>query len=153
MNTRVQLTRFCLVGTINFIVHLATFAVAINTLALTQLMSNAIAYLVASSFSFVMNSIWSFEVKLRVRRYARFQLVALLGLAVCAILGRLGDEFSLPYAVTVLATVLILPLISFLVHRRYTFREPGIFPPYREAGYLENLRLIKAARPTGKPDA
>ena len=127
MKTRVQLTRFCVVGTLNFTVHLATFVVTINALRFSQLMSNATAYFVASSFSFVMNSIWSFEVKLHVRRYARFQIVGFLGLAICAIIGYLGDKFHWPYAVTVLMTVLILPLISFLAHSRYTFSGTGDF--------------------------
>ena len=121
VNTRIQLIRFCVVGSVNFVIHLATFALAASVLDLTQLISNAIGYLVASSFSFIVNSIWSFEAKLRMRRYVRFQLVGVFGLAICAILGHLGDEFHLPYTVTVSATLLILPLVSFFIHRHYTF--------------------------------
>jgi putative flippase GtrA len=121
MRISVQLTRFCVVGAGNFAVHLATFATLIATLGLSQLLANAVAYVIASSFSFVMNSIWSFEMKLHPRRYARFQLVGLIGLAVSATFGHLGDRYNWPYPCTVSATLLVLPLISFLAHRNYTF--------------------------------
>jgi putative flippase GtrA len=116
-----QLTRFIVVGAANVNRWMATFAALVATLDLSQSWSNALAYVVASSFSFVMNSIWSFEVRLRLRRYIRFQLVGLIGLVIAGALGHLGDYYQWPYAVTVLATVLVLPPVSFLVHRSYTF--------------------------------
>lgn len=121
MKTRLQLARFCLVGAVNTGVHLAVVAVAVSAFGLTQLLSNGMAYLVASSASFLMNSVWSFDVAPSFRRYARFQLVGLLGLVVSTILGHLGDRFHWPYVMTVFMTVLMVPLASFVVHRRYTF--------------------------------
>jgi putative flippase GtrA len=124
----VQAARFCLVGIGNVTVHTAAFTTLIAVLGFTQLLSNALAYLVASSFSFVINSVWTFEMKLHPRRYVRFQVVGLFGLAVAAILGCLGDKFHWPYAATILLTVLILPLISFLLHRHYTFSAVANLP-------------------------
>jgi putative flippase GtrA len=63
MRVRVQLARFCLVGIGNVAVHVATFGTLVAVLGFTQLLSSTLAYLVASSCSFVMNSIWTFEMK------------------------------------------------------------------------------------------
>ena len=93
----------------------------INVFALSRLISNAAAHVVASSFSVVINSVWSLEVKPQLYRYSRFQLVALLGLAAPAILGRMGDIPGWLYAIIVFFTARIVPFISFLVRHRYTF--------------------------------
>ena len=83
--------------------------------------ANVVAYIVASSFSFWMNSRWSFQRKPGVRNYARFQLVSVLGLISSATLGHLGDHFGWHFLVTVFMIVLTVPVISFLLHRSYTF--------------------------------
>jgi len=117
----VQLPRFALVGVLNTLLHLAIVGLLTQSIGLSQLISNVAAYIVASSFSFILNSIWSFEVRLETSRYARFQVVGLLGLSVSAFIGYLGDVFGWHYGVTVLLTGGIVPLLSFLAHRSYTY--------------------------------
>lgn len=121
MKTTVQLTRFALVGVINTALHLATVGLLTQLLGLSQLVSNVAAYMVASSFSFVVNSVWSFEVKPQARRFARFQVVGLVGLLASALIGHMGDMFGWHFAITVLLTGCIVPLLSFLAHRSFTY--------------------------------
>jgi putative flippase GtrA len=116
-----QLIRFSVVGILNTILYVATLTFAIEIFDLRQSISNTLAYLIASSFSFFINSTWSFRVRPQLRRYGRFQLVGLLSLMVCAIVGHMGDVFCWHYMVTVLVTGLVVPFISFLAHRHYTF--------------------------------
>jgi putative flippase GtrA len=106
---------------LNTALHLATVGLLTQIFGLSQLVSNVAAYLVASSFSFIANSIWSFEVKPQARRFARFQVVGLMGLLASALTGHMGDVFGWHYAVTVLLTGCIVPLLSFLAHRSYTY--------------------------------
>lgn len=119
----IQLIRFALVGVLNTLLHLAIVGLLTQLIGLSQLISNVAAYLVSSSFSFIVNSIWSFEVRPLAYRYARFQVVGLLGLSVCAFIGHLGDVFGWHYVITVLLTGSIVPLLSFLAHRSYTFSQ------------------------------
>ena len=121
MKIPVQLFRFAMVGVLNTAMHLAVVGILTQVFGLSQLISNIAAYVTASSVSFVINSIWSFEVRPQARRYARFQVVGLLGVSVCAFLGGLGDAFGWHYVITVLLTACIVPLISFLAHRCYTY--------------------------------
>jgi putative flippase GtrA len=121
LHISVQLVRFAIVGVLNTVLHLAVVAILTQIFGMSQLISNSAAYLVASSFSFVVNSIWSFQARPDAHRYIRFQLVGLIGLAVCAFFGYLGDAFGWHYVMTVLVTVCIVPFISFLAHRSYTY--------------------------------
>jgi putative flippase GtrA len=121
MKTTGQLTRYALVGVLNTALHLTIFGLLTQNFGLSQLLSNVAAYLVASSFSFVVNSIWSFRVKPQARRFARFQVVGLMGLLASALTGHMGDVFGWHYVVTVLLTAGIVPLLSFLAHRSYTY--------------------------------
>lgn len=116
-----QLIRFALVGVVNTALHLAVVGVMTQIFGLTQLISNSVAYVIASSFSFVVNSIWSFQVKPQAHRFARFQIVGLLGVIVSATFGHLGDVFGWHYVITVLLTGCFVPFISFLGHRIYTY--------------------------------
>lgn len=121
MHISVQLVRFAVVGVLNTALHLAVVAILTQLFGASQLIANSVAYLAASSFSFVVNSIWSFQTRPQAHRYIRFQVVGLLGLAVCAFFGYLGDTFGWHYVIAVLLSGCVLPLITFLAHRFYTY--------------------------------
>jgi putative flippase GtrA len=121
MKKHIQLIRFSLVGLLNTLLHVGILGSMTQLIGLSQLISNSVAYLVASSFSFIVNSIWSFRVKPAAYRFARFQIVGLLGLSVCAFIGHLGDLYGWHYVITVLLTGVAVPLFSFFAHRSYTF--------------------------------
>ena len=123
MHISVQLVRFAIVGVLNTVLHLAVVAILTQLFGVSQLISNSTAYLVASSFSFIMNSIWSFQARPEAHRYIRFQVVGLLGLAICAFFGYLGDAFGWHFVVAVLLSGCALPLITFLAHRSYTYSQ------------------------------
>jgi putative flippase GtrA len=117
----VQITRYALIGVCNTTIHLLIVGLLTWFAEFNQMYANVIAYIVASSFSFVMNTRWSFQSRPGARNYARFQLVSLFGLIVNATVGHLGDHFGWHIAVTVFLIALTVSVISFLLHRSYTF--------------------------------
>lgn len=117
----VQITRYALIGVCNTSIHLLIVGLLTWFAEFNQMYANVIAYIVASSFSFVMNTRWSFQSRPGARNYARFQLVSLFGLIVNATLGHLGDYFGWHIVVTVFLIGLTVSVISFLLHRSYTF--------------------------------
>lgn len=121
MHPSIQISRYAQIGVCNtaaylLIVWLMTWLAEFN-----QMYANITAYIIVTFFSFWMNARWSFQRKPGVRNYARFQLVAVLGLIASATLGHLGDYFGWHFLVTVFLVGLVIPVMSFLLHRSYTF--------------------------------
>lgn len=121
MKPSVQVIRYALIGVGNTAVHLFIVGLLYWYVGLNQMYANVIAYIIASSLSFVMNAKWSFKRKPEARNYVRFQLVSVLGLIVSTTFGYLGDHFGWHFAVTVFLIALTVPVVSFLLHRSYTF--------------------------------
>ncbi|WP_173053251.1 GtrA family protein [Candidatus Nitrotoga sp. AM1P] len=117
----VQVTRYALIGVCNTTVHFLIVGLLMWLAEFNQMYANVTAYIVASFFSFLMNARWSFQSRPGARNYARFQLVSLLGLIVNATFGHLGDHFGWHFALTIFLISLTVPVISFLLHRTYTF--------------------------------
>lgn len=122
---RTQFLRFGLVGVLNTGIHLLVVATVLALTALHQMGANLLGYLAASTFSYVANTLWSFRATHHWGRYARFQGVSLAGLALSGLLGYLGDALGWHYAFTVLLIALLMPVLSFTLHRAYTYAQPS----------------------------
>jgi putative flippase GtrA len=122
MKASVQIMRYALIGIGNTGIHLFIAGVLNVHMGLSQMYANLIAYVIASTLSFLMNAKWSFQKKPEIRNYSRFQLVSLFGLILSAGFGYLGDHFGWHFALTVLLIALTSPALSFLLHRSYTFQ-------------------------------
>ena len=79
----VKATSFALVGVVNTVIDLAVFVVAYNFLHLPLIPANVLAWFVAVSFSYVMNSTFTFAAesgrRLRWRDYGTFVASGLVG--------------------------------------------------------------------------
>jgi len=111
----VKVTSFALVGVVNTFIDLGVFLAAYSLLGLSLVPANVLAWLVAVSFSYVMNSFLTFAAesgrKLTPRAYGAF--VASGGVGVIASTATL---VAMSYVVPVLAAKLIAIGVSFLVN-------------------------------------
>ena len=113
---------FGLIGVLNTGLHTAVLTFALFELQLGYGAGNVIAYLVASTLSFLLNARFAFRVKKTTKRFARFQLIGCINVAVCYLLGEFAEAHGLHYLLLILLTALILPLITFTLHHRFTFK-------------------------------
>jgi putative flippase GtrA len=106
---------FAFVGVINTVIDFSIFLTAVTYLAWPLIPSNILAWLVAVSFSYAMNSFTTFGHEsggiLRWRDYGTFIASGVVGM-VCAT----ATLFALSFVLPVLAAKLISILVSFVIN-------------------------------------
>ncbi len=111
----VKAASFALVGLVNTVIDLGVFLAAYHILGLALVPANILAWLVAVSFSYVMNSVVTFAAesggKLAWRAYAAFVASGAVGAAIST-----AALVAASYVVPVLGAKLIAIGISFLVN-------------------------------------
>jgi putative flippase GtrA len=122
---------FACIGVINTLIDLAVFLAAYNLLGFALIPANVLAWLVAVSASYVMNSFITFAResgrKLRWRDYAGFVASGIAG-----VIANTTALVIASYFVSVLAAKLLAILASFLVN--FSLSHLVVFPRRKEAG-------------------
>lgn len=79
--------------------------------------------MLANGFSYLMNSLWSFQTRVSSQRFGRFVSVSLIGLTLTLVISGIFDWQGYPAAYSIIVVVLTLPVLSFLAHNFWTFRQ------------------------------
>ncbi len=111
--------RFGLTGVANTGIHLL---VAYLCLAAGPVVANGVAFIVATLFSYVVNTCWSFSSAMTRQTLSRFVVVALIGLLAAVVFAKLGALIGLPPMGSVWLVVCVMPLINFGLHSLWTYR-------------------------------
>lgn len=113
--------RFAFVGAINTGLHAAVLWGLVK-LGLLYTVASGIGFLVASTFSYVVNCRWTFKQAYSIKSAVRFMFanssVLVWSLAVAAA----ADRGYFGTTVTILLTAAVGPTINFLIHKLWTFR-------------------------------
>jgi putative flippase GtrA len=111
----VKATSFALVGVVNTVIDLAVFFIGYNFLHLSLIPANVLAWFVAVSFSYVMNSTFTFAAEsgrqLRWRDYGTFVASGVVG-----VIANTATLVLASYVVPVWAAKLMAIGVSFLVN-------------------------------------
>jgi putative flippase GtrA len=122
---------FACIGAVNTLIDLAVFFGAYNLLDFALIPANVLAWLVAVSASYVMNSFITFAResgrKLRWRDYATF-----LASGIAGVIANTTALVIASYFVSVLAAKLLAILVSFLVN--FSLSHLVVFPHRKQAG-------------------
>lgn len=117
--------RFLIIGGFNTAIHLCVAFLTINQFGLHILAANFSGFLVATAFSFVANTLWSFEEKIRKVFLTRFFIVSTIIAIVNISLSSFASQQYLNPKLTIFLTALITPIISYSLHRYWTYRTPS----------------------------
>lgn len=110
-----QLFRYLSVGVLNTLLHWTVFACLLMFSAASQALANLVAFSVAVSASFFINSRFTFKAKATSRRYLAF--VSFMGL-LSLLTGWMADFLSLPPLAT-LVTFSGISLVCGFIYSRY----------------------------------
>lgn len=118
-----RLARYALVGGGATLIHLVVVICFVDIVGVQAPLANAVAFLVAATFSFLANAMWSFSVAWNGRTLIRYIAVALGGCLLSAAVARFGEALGLDYRLAVLLVVLLVTPVTFIAHNYWTFME------------------------------
>ncbi len=127
MSTARQLRRFVVVGVAVTATHVAMSVLSIELLGLGVQAGTFLAFSCALALSYLLNRAWTYQVRGRHRRQLpRFAVVSLAGYGLnAAIMALVTELLGLSYLFGIAVVVMVLPSLSFLSHRYWTFADEG----------------------------
>lgn len=117
-----QARRFAVSGVLSTGLHVFVATGIIVLLLPMPALANGVAFLVATLFSFTINTMWSFSSRPSRRLLLRFVMVATAGLAVTVAVSGTAEFFGLHYLFGIALVVCTVPPVTFLLHKYWTYR-------------------------------
>lgn len=122
MNPAYSVPRFAVVGVAATLIHVAIATGLINAMQLHPAIANGIAFIVANSFSYVFNTRWSFTGKISLLTWHRFISVSGAAWLLTITISWMVDAMGGSYLLGILLVVTVVPALSYMAHRNYTYR-------------------------------
>jgi len=120
---KVRLVRFAVTGLGATLIHIVVASVLIEQQQVKPNMANGCAFIMATLFSYLVNTYWSFSSVMNAKNVTRFWITSIVGLVLAVALSSLADLLSFHYLVGIAMVVITVPIISFLIHSNWTFRQ------------------------------
>jgi putative flippase GtrA len=118
-----QIVKYGIVGIVSTLIHIGAASVFVRFFYESLIVSNSVGFLTAFTFSYVAQSKLVFNATLTSQKAVRFFLVQSLSLILAVKTAQLMEDFSIYFKIVIVA--FLLPVITFLVHRMWTFGEPS----------------------------
>lgn len=112
-------SRYLSVGVLNTLLHWAVFTAVLTLTSASQAIANLVAFGVAVSFSFIVNSRFTFKIKATPGRYMVF--VGFMGL-LSLLIGWMADRLTLPPLMTLVGFSAISLVGGFFYSKYVVFR-------------------------------
>lgn len=117
-----KLAKFSGIGLGNTLLHTGIVVAFVEILHIHPSIANAIAFIFANIFSYWANSRWSFRRPSSLKQYGRFLFVSLIGLSITIAISSLASWAGWNYLIGLILVFLALPMLTFFLHYRWTFK-------------------------------
>ncbi|EDT43187.1 hypothetical protein BamMEX5DRAFT_1015 [Burkholderia ambifaria MEX-5] len=121
----------------------------------TQVFANAVAFVCATAFSYLANTLWSFSSTVHSRNLGRYLTVALAGFAEAMLLAHAAELLDVPRGCTIVAIALLIPAhdvrdASVDLSVKFYGVERAGFPAWRDVQRIE--RDVDGSAPATSTD-
>ncbi|WP_374625939.1 GtrA family protein [Pandoraea sp.] len=118
-----SLMRFGVAGAVSTAVHVIVAVTLIEMFGAGSVLANAVAFCTATPCSYLLNTLWSFSARVHRTSFARFVPVSIFGLLLTTFVARTVEHLGGSHWVGIAAVVLIVPPVTFVLHRYWTYRD------------------------------
>ena len=115
-----KLVRYAFIGGVSTLIHISGASTYIYFINNSLLQSNIVGFLIAYIFSYTIQSKFVFEATISKKKAIKYFVVQTLALLVAISISDILSEYS-SYIKSVIVA-LLLPLVTFFVHKFWTFR-------------------------------
>lgn len=116
--------RFAITGLVVTGLHVIVAASIIRHIHPDPALANGVAFLAATTLSYITNTIWSFSNAINRSNFSRFILVSFTGLLLAMIVSGTAEHFRLHYMYGIGLVACTVPPVTFLLHYFWTYRKP-----------------------------
>lgn len=118
----IRLVRFGICGLLATGLHVIVAVVLISYAGASPTLANTVAFICATCWSYLVNTLWSFPSSLRLRNLWRFIVVSLGGLALAGLVSYLMQVVGAGPWIGIAMVVCAVTPLTFVTHRRWTYR-------------------------------
>lgn len=117
-----RLLRFGVTGLGSTLLHALVALGLITWLTTAPPLANGLAFCVATVFSYLVNTLWSFSAPLHGQNLRRFLTVSAIGFLLAMGLAWLAELVGWTPLVGIALVVCVVPAVSFVLHSLWTYR-------------------------------
>ncbi|MCC5835396.1 MAG: GtrA family protein [Opitutales bacterium] len=115
--------RFCITGVANTLIHVGVVVLLVEAFTAFPPLANVVAFSIATLFSYVVNTLWSFRSRPSRRSLFRFWIVCLLCLLLAFGISWVIEALGFHYLVGVFSVIAVTVPVGFGLHQCWTYRE------------------------------
>lgn len=112
--------KYLSVGVLNTLLHWIMFFCCFYLLHTPQSLSNCIAFLISVSFSYILNSKYTFKQKKEIKKYLLY--ISFMGV-LSYLTGYVADVLKMPTLITLITFSLISLFVGFVFSKKIVFKE------------------------------
>lgn len=115
--------KFLMTGATSTAIYVGLSYVMIATRACGVVVSSVVAFITASLFSYLANTLWSFSETPTTANLAKFAAVAISGSIISATILKCAIAEGFGYWIGITLTLCFVPLMTFIAHQFWTYRQ------------------------------